>query len=191
MGAEDVGRLLREAGALLEGHFLLSSGRHSAVYIEKFRILEKPDLTSRLCARIAEHYRDQQVELVAGPTTGGILLAFEVARQLGVEALYVEREAEGRALRRGAKVPSGARTLVVDDVLTTGLSLRETVEVLEKAGARIVGLAVLVDRSERDCGLGYPLFAVHREAVESYPPENVPEWLASRPLTRPGTRSGV
>src|SRR5690348_14307138 len=133
----DFESLLREVGALREGHFLLSSGRHSDRYIEKFDLLADPRATATICEQIAAQFADAGVAVVAGPTTGGILLAFEVARQLGVRAAYAERAANGpgREFRRGAIPHPGERVLAVDDILTTGGSVRET-------------LAALAERSE-------------------------------------------
>lgn len=184
----DLGTLLEESGAILRGHFLLSSGRHSAVYFEKFRVLERADVLSALCHEIAQHFADSGIELVAGPTTGGIIIAFEVARQLGTPALYVEREDNQRVLRRGAQVKPGTRTLVVDDVLTTGLSVSETKTLLEHHGAEVVGVGVLIDRSGGAVDFGVPLHAAHRVEAESYASDEVPAWLNEIPITKPGTR---
>lgn len=184
-------QLLEESGALIRGHFVLSSGRHSDVYLEKFRILERPDVLTALCARIAEWGRSLGVERVAGPTTGGIILAFEVARQLGVTALYVESEGGKKAVRRNASLEPGTRILVVDDVLTTGLSVLETIEVVRGLGAVPVGAGVLVDRSEPGMNLGVPHFAAHRIEAKTYGDDELPEWLAAIPAVKPGTRPDV
>ncbi|MCC7101770.1 MAG: orotate phosphoribosyltransferase [Fimbriimonadaceae bacterium] len=182
-------QLLNDSGAILRGHFLLTSGRHSDVYFEKFRVLERPDVLSALCSEIADHFRDLGVTLVAGPTTGGIIIAFEVARLMGLPALYVESEDGKKKLRRGARVPEGARVLVVDDVLTTGTSVREVVELLQDQ-AEIVGIGVLIDRSGQGVELGAPIYAAHKVEANSYAEDEVPDWLAKIPVTKPGTRSG-
>ncbi|HZH98602.1 MAG TPA: phosphoribosyltransferase family protein, partial [Fimbriimonadaceae bacterium] len=122
-------------------------------------------------------------------TTGGIIIAFEIARQLGVPALYVESEDGKRTLRRGARVGPQAKVLVVDDVLTTGRSIFEVAAVLKEAGGEIGGVAVLIDRTEKPIDFGAPFFAAHRVQATSYAPEEVPEWLASRPIVKPGTRN--
>ncbi|MGE3126547.1 MAG: orotate phosphoribosyltransferase [Fimbriimonadaceae bacterium] len=181
-------RLLVESGALLRGHFVLSSGRHSDVYLEKFRILERPDVLTVLCTAIADWARPLGPSVVAGPTTGGIIIAFEVARQLGVSAVYVESEDGVKRLRRGARIEEGANVLVVDDVLTTGLSVVETLDVVKAGGGTPIGAAVLVDRSEADLGLNLPLFSAHRVEAKSYAENNVPGWLEAIPATKPGTR---
>src|SRR5690349_15683824 len=158
----DLGDLLESSGAIRRGHFLLSSGRHSDVYVEKFRILERPDVLSGLCGEIAERFKGEGVDVVAGPTTGGVIIAFEVARQMGLPALYVETDDGKKTLRRGATMPAGGRVLVVDDVLTTGLSLKETIGAIEERGGLLAGVAVLIDRSQGTADFGAPFVAAHR-----------------------------
>jgi orotate phosphoribosyltransferase len=182
----DLGRLLVESGAVLRGHFLLTSGRHSDVYFEKFRVLTQPRVLSALCAEIARHFTG--VDFVAGPTTGGIIIAFEVARQMGVDAVYIEDEAGTKTLRRGQSIPSGARVLVVDDVLTTGLSVRESIDAVRNAGGTAVGVGVLIDRAPTEMDFGCPLFASYKVEAESWAPNEVPDWLAAIPVEKPGTR---
>jgi orotate phosphoribosyltransferase len=184
----DLGALLLDSGAVLKGHFLLTSGRHSDTYFEKFRVLERPDVLSALCAEIASHYRDKGVELVAGPTTGGIIIAFEVARLLGVKSIYVETENGAKTLRRGAQVAPGARTLVVDDVLTTGLSVKETIDVIRTAGGDVIGAGVLIDRASGPLDFGCPLYSAYKVQAESFAPDEVPQWLNEIPIQKPGTR---
>src|SRR4029077_17580170 len=148
------------AGAFLRGHFVYTSGRHGADYLEKFRILEDPRATSELGGKIAERCRSLNPELVAGPTTGGIILAFEVARQLGIDAVYVERgEPGGRVLRRGFEIPPETRVLVVDDVVTTGGSLLETQACIVNAGGMVIGIGVLADRTAGRVATDVPFYA--------------------------------
>src|SRR5438093_13414636 len=144
----DVERIFRDVGALREGHFLLSSGKHSSMYLEKFWVLQWPKKTELLCGGIVERIRDERIATVAGPTTGGIILAHEVARQLGVRAVYAERRdgASGREFRRGFALAPGERVLVVDDIMTTGGSVQETIDAVRVAGATVAGASVLVDR---------------------------------------------
>ncbi len=184
----DLGQLLESAGAVLRGHFLLTSGRHSDVYFEKFRVLERPAVLSALCTQIAKRFADESVDLVAGPLTGGIIIAFEVARQLGADAVYVESESGVKLLRRGAHIEKGARVLVVDDVLTTGLSIRETLDVVVREGGLPVGAAVLIDRAQSPQQFPCPLYAAYKVTAESYAPDEVPDWLAKVPITKPGSR---
>lgn len=185
---EDIEQLLISSGAMLRGHFLLTSGRHSDVYVEKFRILEQPHVLSRLCAQIAARFANVGVDLVAGPTTGGIIIAFEVARQLGTPSLYVESENGVRTLRRGASVPEGARVLIVDDVLTTGTSVLEVAEVVSSRGGIVAGVGVLIDRSQVPLAVDCPVFAAHRVEAVSYAPDEIPAWLSEIPIMKPGTR---
>lgn len=181
-------QLLQESGAILKGHFKLTSGRHSDIYFEKFRVLESPPALSALCTEIANQFRDQ-VDLVTGPTTGGIIIAFEVARQLGVPARYVETVDGVKTLRRNASIPSGARVLVVDDVLTTGLSVIETVDAIRAFGGTIAGVGVLIDRAPNPIDFGAPYFASYKVEAESWAEDEVPDWLAEIPITKPGTRA--
>jgi orotate phosphoribosyltransferase len=184
----DLGKLLEDRGAILRGHFVLTSGRHSDVYFEKFRVLEQPDVLSALCTRIAETYRDAKIDVVAGPTTGGIIIAFEVARLLGVKSLYIESENGIKTIRRGATVAPGARVLVVDDVLTTGLSVRETIQCVQQAGGDVVAASVLIDRSAPNTDLGVEWTAAYKVEAQTWAASEVPEWLNAIAVTKPGTR---
>ena len=174
------------AGAFLRGHFVYTSGRHGADYLEKFRILENPAATTTLAAMIAEEFQSAGPELVAGPTTGGIILAFEVARQLGINAVYVERgQDSGRVLRRGFAIASGARVLVVDDVVTTGGSLAQTTACIRAAGGKVIGVGVLADRTSGRSGADVPLFACLTLDVPSYLPGDCPLCARGVPLAAP------
>lgn len=184
-----VGRL-RAVGALKEGHFLLASGRHSDRYVEKFDLLRRPRATELVCAEIVERFRSEMVDVVVGPTTGGILLAFEVARQLDVAAAYAERRDGGepaREIRRGTRFEPGSRVLVVDDILTTGGSVRETLAALAAHPVEIVGVAVLVDRSGGRTDLGVPLLALATLDVTTWEAEGCPLCARGVPLVKPGT----
>lgn len=167
---------------------MLSSGRHSDVYFEKFRILEQPEVLSALCTEIAGRFR-AETEFVAGPLTGGIIIAFEVARQMNVQAVYVETENGQKKLRRAKTLRKGAKVLVVDDVLTTGLSVRETMIAIQESGAEVIGVGVLIDRSEGTQDFGCPLFAAYRVEAKSFPENEIPEWLSAIPVQKPGTRA--
>ncbi|HRK21332.1 MAG TPA: orotate phosphoribosyltransferase [Fimbriimonadaceae bacterium] len=185
----DLGRLLEDSGAVLRGHFVLSSGRHSDVYFEKFRVLEQPHVLTALCAEIADHFRTAKLDAVAGPLTGGIIIAFEVARQMNLPAVYVESENGQKTLRRGKTLEPGTRVLVVDDVLTTGLSVNETIQAIQNAGGEVAGVAVLIDRASDAIDFGCPQFAAFRVQAQSYDPQNVPESLAEIPIQKPGSRA--
>ncbi|MFN8676232.1 MAG: orotate phosphoribosyltransferase [Thermomicrobiales bacterium] len=189
----DVLENLRTSGALKEGHFLLSSGRHSDRYVEKFDLLRQPSATSRACEGFADAFRDSRVDVVAGPTTGGIILAFEVARQLDVAAAYAERknEGSGREFRRGTTFAPGSRVLVVDDILTTGGSVRETLEALRGHPVEVVGIGILVDRSGGNVDFGLPVRALANMQIETWEPDDCPLCARGVPLIKPGTTPGA
>ena len=182
----DARRAFESAGAFLRGHFVYTSGRHGADYLEKFRILENPSATSALCAMIAERFRLLRPQLVAGPTTGGVILAYEVARQLGLNAVYAERgEAGGRTLRRSFEVEPKTRVLVVDDVVTTGGSLREMVTCMQDAGGEVIGIGVLADRTGGQVATEVPFFACLTLDFPSYAPADCPLCQAGIPVAAP------
>lgn len=190
IGPTVVEDIFSRAGAYLEGHFLLSSGKHSPFYLEKFQVLQWPQETERLCESIAESARALGVQTVAGPTTGGIILAHEVARQLGVRAVYAERTAdgEGREFRRGFRLHPGERVLVVDDILSTGGSVQDTIDAVRAAGAEVVGVGVLVDRSAGQARFeGLPLIALWDVAIPTYEPGECPQCAQGIALVKPGT----
>lgn len=191
MNHDEMLQLFQELGVFARGHFLLSSGRHSDEYWEKFRVFEHPRVTERLCGLIAQRYRERDVAVVIGPTTGGGLLAQEVGRQLGVRCMIAEPVASGgRELRRGFTLQAGERVLVVDDVLTTGLSLRETLAALRPYQPEILGIEVLIDRSNGQAGKQFdaPLQALFSVEARSYDPADCPLCRAGQPVVKPGTR---
>ena len=182
--------IFSRAGAYLEGHFLLASGKHSPIYLEKFQVLQWPQETERLCAAIAESARGLGAQTVAGPTTGGIILAHEVARQLGLRAVYAERAADGpgREFRRGFLLHPGERVLVVDDIMSTGGSVQETIDAVQVCGAEVVGVGVLVDRSAGQARFGgLPLIALWDVSIPVYLPDACPQCAAGVPVVKPGT----
>jgi orotate phosphoribosyltransferase len=181
--------IFKTAGAIKEGHFLLASGLHSPVYWEKFRILQYPHLTEQLCRLIAQHFKEQEIDVVAGPTTGGIILAFETARELGVRSIFAEKEGGLRVFRRDFQISPDEHVLVVDDILTTGSSIRETINAVQKAGGILIGIGILVDRSEKDTDFGAPLFSCLRAPTTVYSPQECPLCAAHVPLVKPGAPS--
>jgi len=184
----NIEEIFHQSGAILKGHFLLASGLHSPIYWEKFRVLQYPNYTEQLCRLITDHFRSEKIQVVAGPTTGGIILAFETARQLGVRGIFAEKETTGeRSFRREFSIDSGERVLIVDDVLTTGSSIREVMAAVTKQGSIVVGIGVLVDRSEREVEFGVPFFSCHRSATLTYPPQDCPLCAAKIPLVKPGS----
>ena len=190
----DILGTLRASGALKQGHFVLSSGRHSDQYIEKFDLLRQPRATSEACRMISDRFRNERIDVVVGPTTGGVILAFEVARQLGVAAAYAERSESsdaGREFRRGTTFSSGSRVLVVDDILTTGGSLRETLEALSDPSIEIVAVAVLVDRSGGGVDLGAPYVALATMDIATWDVTECPLCRSGEPIVKPGTTPGA
>jgi len=183
--------LFQRLGVVSSGHFLLSSGQHSDEYWEKFRLLEWPRVTEQLCQSIAERHYGQGISAVVGPTTGGALLAQEVARQLGSRCLLAEPASNGgRELRRGFVLHPGERVLIVDDVLTTGLSLRETLQAIERYQADVIGIEVLIDRSGGTASeqFGVPCQALLSISARTYTPDRCPLCTKGVPLVKPGTR---
>lgn len=183
----DVKDIFIKAGALLQGHFLLTSGLHSPVYWEKFKVLQYPQYTHALCQMIADHYKDERIEVVAGPTTGGVILAYETARLLGVRGIFAERTESGRAFKRGFMISPDERVLIVDDILTTGSSLKETIEAVRVMQGQIIGIGVLVDRSEKGIDLGFPIFSCLRSPAVTYLPETCPLCQQGIPIVKPGS----
>ena len=194
LSTDDVLTMFEESGALLKGHFVLTSGRHSDQYFEKFDVLAQPKHVEKLCIDLAARVRSSgiAVDVVLGPTTLGIVLAYELAKQLGVRAAYAEKSAAGsaipRMLRRPAHLEAGDRVLIVDDVLTTGGSIRECLQLADDRAAVPVGVAVLVDRSGGGTPFGaLPTVASLSLAVQSWAADEVPAWLAEIPVSRPGS----
>ena len=188
---DDVRQIFIEAAALLEGHFLLASGRHSPQFLDKFRVYEHPRLTERLCEGIVERV-DRPVDAVVGPAIGGIILAHEVARQLDARALYAERDENrsGRSFRRGQVLHRGERVLLIDDILSTGGSMRETLDPVRAAGATPVMAAVLVGRGgERE--LDFPFAALWTTQIPTYEPETCVLCGRGVALTKPGSNGTV
>ncbi len=184
----NIEEIFEKSGAILKGHFLLTSGLHSPVYWEKFRVLQSPDYTEQLCRLITAHFIKQEIQVVAGPTTGGIILAYEVAKQLGVHGIFAEREGStGRAFRRGFSIKTGERVLIVDDILTTGSSIREVLTAVTDRGGIVVGIGVLVDRSEQKIDFGVPLFSCYRSTTPTHTPQDCPLCARQIPLTKPGS----
>ena len=183
--------MFQQLGVVSNGHFVLSSGRHSNEYWEKFRLLEWPRVTEQLCHQIASRYKQSGIAVVIGPTTGGALLAQEVARQLDTRCLLAEpAPAGGRELRRGFVLHSAEHVLIVDDVLTTGLSLRETLRAIEQFQPEIVGIEVLIDRSGGAAITQFdvPCRALLTVSARIYYPEECPLCKEGIPIVKPGTR---
>ena len=180
--------IFKKSGAILEGHFLLTSGLHSPIYWEKFRVLQFPGYTRQLCSLISDRFKGENIEVVAGPPTGGIILAYEVAGQLGVRGIFAEKEsADYRIFKRGFGIKPGERVLIVDDILTTGKSIHEVLSLVKEQGGDVIGIGVLIDRSEQEHDFGVPLFSCLRSITPAYKPHNCPLCAAGIPLVKPGS----
>ncbi len=188
MTSEQVLDIYRKTGALLTGHFLLSSGLHSEQYLQSALVLQQPDTATRLCAALADHFRDQGIEVVIAPALGGVFVSHETARALGVRALFAERVNGELTLRRGFSIRPGERVLVVEDVITTGKSTRETISVVKKAGGVAVAAGSLVDRSGGKADLGVPYRSLVTLEVPTYAPESCPLCKAGSTPVKPGSR---
>lgn len=189
MKEAEVRQLLVDTGAILEGHFLLTSGLHSPIYVEKFQVLQYPEHTARLCAALAERFADCNVELVIGPVTGGVLLAHEVGKNLGTRAIFTERENGKMTLRRGFTIKQGERVLIVEDIVTTGGSVQEVIDVVREHGGNPVGVGMLVDRSGGTVKFGIPSQALLNLSVPAYNPATCPLCKRKLPFTKRGSRN--
>ena len=189
MKAEEVIDQFRRTGALLEGHFQLSSGLHSTVYLQCALVLQFPEKAESFGRAIAEQQQGQEIQLVASPAIGGIVIGHEVARALGARFVWTEREAGQMTLRRGFSVSPGEKTLVVEDVITTGGSTRETIDALERAGAEVVAAASIIDRSAGTADVGVPLTALASLKVASVEPSECDACKLGSPVVKPGSRT--
>ncbi len=188
MSPKKILEIFNETGALLKGHFQLTSGLHSSHYLQCALVLQYPRYASRLCSEIARRFRDEGIETVIAPAVGGIVVAQEVARLLKVRAVFSEREEGEMRLRRGFKIKRKEKVLVVEDVLTTGGSLQETIELVKDSGGEIKGVGMLVDRSGGRVELGLPREALLVLDLENYEPGKCPLCEQGIPLEKPGSR---
>lgn len=179
--------IFRESGALLEGHFILTSGLHSPQYIEKFRVLEQPRYTEMLCSALAQRFKDQNISVVVGPMTGGIILAYEIGKQLCTKAIFTERVDGTMKFRRGFSLTPDDRVLLVEDIITTGGSVNEVIQVVQDTGAAIVGLGFLVDRSGGKVTFSIPSTPLLTLNVVTYQPDNCPLCAAGSVAIKPGS----
>lgn len=180
---------LKDVEAVLEGHFLLSSGRHSGGYCQCAKLMRFPDKAARVLAAVADQVKDLGITKACGPAMGGVNVSYELARQLGVESIFTERQDGVMQLRRGFSVDASDRVLICEDVITTGKSTMETVRALQEWGATIVGVACIVDRRGPDCVLELPVYSAVRLAIQSWDAENCPLCGEGElPLVKPGSR---
>lgn len=174
--------------ALLNGHFLLTSGRHSNQYFQCAKVLQYPIYTEQVCQPISDFFKDYEIDTVAAPAMGGIIVGYEVARQLGKRAIFAEREDKALVLRRGFSFNPGEKVLVCEDVVTTGGSVFEVIDIVRNAGAILVGVGFLVDRSNGKVQFGVPQVSSIKLDVVSYPPEECPYCKEGIPVVKPGSR---
>ena len=187
MTEKEVEDLLIETSAIMEGHFLLTSGLHSPRYVEKFNVLQKPVYTEKLCRAMAEKFKDANIETVVGPVTGGILLAHETGKALGTRAIFTERENGKMTFRRGFTLHEGERVLIVEDIVTTGGSIREVIDVVKEHGGIPVAVSMLVDRSGGKATFGdVPSTALLHMDVQTYQPDDCPLCKQGIPMTKRG-----
>jgi orotate phosphoribosyltransferase len=181
----------RAAGALLEGHFILSSGLRSPVFLQKAKVFADAARTAKLCAALADKVRgelDQAPDIIVSPAVGGIVPGYEMGRQMGLPAIYVEREEGVFRLRRGFELSPDQNVLVVEDIVTTGLSSRECIESIKETGANVLAEACLIDRSGGKADVGVPLIALAAVEFPAYPADDLPPELAAQPAVKPGSR---
>ena len=191
MTKDDVLAEFREAGALLEGHFILSSGLRSPVFLQKMFVFQDPARTERICSALAAIIRQSfgRVDYVVSPAIGGIVPGYETARALGAKAVFVERENGAFQLRRGFAIPAGARAVMVEDIVTTGLSSRECLASIASEPGKIIGAACLIDRSGGRAELGVPFVSLCQLDIPTYAPDDLPPELAALPPVKPGSRA--
>jgi orotate phosphoribosyltransferase len=191
VNTQDVLDIFRECGAMLEGHFILSSGLRSPVFLQKARVFMHPEKAEVLCRALAEKIRDRgydDVSQIVSPAVGGIIPGYETARHLGVPAIYTERVNGVFELRRGFEIARGEKVLVVEDIVSTGLSIRECIACLRDIGANVVAAACLIDRSAGEADIGVPLVSLIQHKVPAYPADQLPPELAAIPPVKPGSR---
>jgi len=191
MNTDEVLDVFRQAGALLEGHFILSSGRRSPVFLQKALIFKNPALTSQLCealARKIEKALPKMADIIVAPAMGGIIPGYETARHLGLESIFTEREDGEFALRRGFSLKPGQTVLMVEDIVTTGLSSRECISSIEKTGAKVIAGACIFDRSNGAADIGVPLISLAARKFPDYDPDDLPPELQNIQAVKPGSR---
>jgi orotate phosphoribosyltransferase len=184
----DVMDLLAKTGAILDGHFLLSSGLHSERYLQCAKLLQYPPYAEEIGRELAKRYLCEKVDLVVGPALGGIVIAHEVARALRARCIFVERYEGRMTLRRGFEIMRGEDVLIVEDVMTTGGSIKETIEIVKEYGGRVVGVAVIVDRSGGKVEMDVPIHSLATIEIKVYEEERCPLCARSLPIVKPGSR---
>ncbi len=189
LSKERIIEIFKETGVMLTGHFQLTSGRHSDHYMQCAQLFQYPEYSEMMCAELAEYFRNERIDLVAGPAVGGIIIAYETARALKVRNIFAERQNGVMTFRRGFAVQPGERVLVTEDVVTTGGSVREVIELVRAAGGEVVGVGSIVDRSNGQVDFGVPFKAVLSMEVLSWEPEDCPLCKQGSVAVKPGSRN--
>ncbi len=191
MKTQKVLKIFKDADALLEGHFILSSGRHSRQFLQKAFVFMNPKATEKLCKALAKKIQKEwgDIEYIVSPAVGAIIPGYETARHLGAKAVFVEREDGVFKLRRGFEIPQNAKTIVIEDIISTGLSVRETIDAIKDLPINLVGAAVLIDRSAGKSEIGVPLISLASFEIESFAPDELPDDLKDTPAVKPGSRA--
>jgi len=191
MNTRDVLDIFRQAGALLEGHFILSSGRRSPVFLQKAFVFKNPVLTEKICKALAQKIKFELPalpDIIVAPAMGGVIPGYETARHMGLESLFMEREKGEFTLRRGFTLEPGAKVLMVEDIISTGLSSRECIAAINATGAKVIAGACIFDRSGGKADIGVPLVSLASKVFPSYAPDDLPPELAKHPAIKPGSR---
>ena len=188
---KDILEIFKKTGALLEGHFLLTSGRHSNMYFQCAKVLQYPEYTEQVCKIIVDYFKDYKIDTVISPAMGGIIVGQEVARQLNKRSIFAEREDKKLTLRRGFTIEPGEKILVCEDVVTTGGSVFEVIDIVKGWGGEVVGVGYIVDRSNGKVDFGYPQKSTLKMAVVSYLPGECPLCKQNIPVVKPGSRKIV
>ena len=189
MQDKDIIEVFKKTGALLEGHFVLTSGFHSPHYFQCAKVLQYPEYNTQLAALVAGHFREKKIDVVVTPAVGGIVFGTEVGRQLNARSIFSERENGVMKLRRGFELSKGENVLVCEDVVTTGGSVMEVIELVKESGANLCGVGFIIDRSGGTVDFGTEQFSLAKFEVVKFAESEIPEWLANIPVTKPGSRT--
>lgn len=191
MTEKEILKLFDKYEALLEGHFRLSSGLHSGKYLQAALVLQHPEISEKLSKELVKKFSKEKIDVVIGPALGGITLAYEVARALGVRGLFTERHEGRMVLRRGFSIKPNEKALVVEDVVTTGGSTKEVIEVVKNSGGKVIGVGAIIDRSDQGINFGAPFEYLAKVKIETFEEPNCPLCKSKTPLTKPGSRSTI
>ncbi|MGM0603752.1 MAG: orotate phosphoribosyltransferase [Bacillota bacterium] len=189
MKREEIEKMLKETGVIQEGHFVLTSGRHANIYMQCAKVLQYPEYAAKLAGEIAEKWKDTEIDVVIGPALGGVVLSYAAAEQIGVRSLFSERKNGSMQLRRGFDIKKGEKALIVEDVVTTGGSVKEVIELMEEKGADIVGISSIIDRSSGNADFNYQFKPLLKVDIKSYKANECELCQKGIPVTRPGSRA--